>query len=77
MLLTDRSKFKHIDKDPTIMKLKTVQNYLNKLFNCGGINEEQKKLMTPKAAQFGRAYGPLKLSGQFNAFLNFDQSLTL
>lgn len=50
-------------------------NYLN----CGEINEEQKKLVRPKAAQFGRAYivDHLKPAGQFNTFLNFDQSLTL
>ena len=33
MLLIDRNKFKRIDKDPTIMRLNTVQNYVNKLFN--------------------------------------------
>ena len=43
MLLTDRNKFKRIDKDPTRLRLNTVQNYVNKLVNHGEINEEQKK----------------------------------
>lgn len=40
MLLNNRNKFRYIDKDPKMMRLKTVQNYCNKLFNCGKINEE-------------------------------------
>ena len=40
MLLSDKNKFIHINKDPAIMRLKTVQNYGNKLFNCGQINEK-------------------------------------
>ena len=39
------------------MRPNAVQNYANKWYNCGEINEEQKKLMRPKAAQIGRAYG--------------------
>ena len=41
------------------MRPNNVQNYLNifKLFNRGEINEDQKKLMRPKTAQIGRAYG--------------------
>ena len=61
MLLTDRNTFMRIDKDPTIMKLNTVQNYVNTLVNRGEINEDQKKLMRPKAAQIGRAYGLPKI----------------
>ena len=34
------------DKDPAIMRLMTVQSYDNKSFNCGEINDEQKKLET-------------------------------
>ena len=75
MLLTDRNKFKRMDKDPTIMKLNTVQDYVNKLYNRVEINKEQKKLMRPKAAQIDRAY--VKSTSHFNTFLNFDQSLTL
>ena len=31
-LFSDRSKFKVIQKDPTLTRLKTVQNYLNTMF---------------------------------------------
>ena len=47
MLLADRNKLKRIDKDPTNDLIQTVQNYVNKLFNRGEINKEQKKLMRP------------------------------
>ena len=53
-LLADRNKFKCIHKDSTTIRLNTVQIYVNKLFNRAEINEEQKKLMRPKAAQTGR-----------------------
>ena len=50
MLLTYRNKFKGINNDVTIMRLNTVQYDVNKSSNRGEINEEQKKLMRPKAA---------------------------
>ena len=71
MLLTDRNKFNRIDKDPTIMGLNTVQNYVNTLFNRGEINEEQKKLMRPKAAQIGRVYGLHKAHKPFQHLPKF------
>ena len=42
--------------------MNTVESYVNKLFNSGEINEEQKKLMRPKAVQIGRAYGVPKIT---------------
>ena len=71
MLLTDSNKFKRIDKDPTIMRLSTVQNYVNKLFNRSEINEEQKKVMRPKAALTGRAYGLPKFHKPFKHLPKF------
>ena len=56
-LLADRNKFKCIHKDPTTIRLNTVQTYVNTLFNRAEINKEQKKLMKPKAAQTRRVYG--------------------
>ena len=46
MLLTGGNKYMHVDKNPTIMRLKNVHNYVNKFFYLG---EEQKKLMRSKA----------------------------
>ena len=40
-LLAGQNKFKRIHKYPTIMRLNTVQSYVNKLFDPGEINEEQ------------------------------------
>ena len=58
------------------MRPKTLQNYVNKLFNRGEINEERKKLMRPNVAQI-ELTDYVKPTSNFNNFLNFDQSLTL
>ena len=42
-LFSDRSKFKVIQKDPTLIRLKTVQNYVNTMFKRNKISEEEKK----------------------------------
>ena len=53
------------------MRLNTVQSYVNKLFNRGEIKEEQKKLMRPKAAQIGIAYGLPKIHKLFQHLPKF------
>ena len=65
ILFAYRNNFKCTHKDQTIMRLNTVQSYVNKLFNRGEIKEEQKKLMRPKAAQIGRVYGLPKIQKPF------------
>ena len=42
-LFSDRSKFKVIQKDPTLIRLKTVQNYVSTMFKRNKISEEEKK----------------------------------
>ena len=54
------------------MRLKTVQNYVNNLFNRGEINEEQKNLMRPKASQNGRPYGLPKTHKPFQHLPKFQ-----
>ena len=44
---------------------------MNTLFNRGEINEEQKKLMRPKAAQIGRVYGLHKTHKPFQHLPKF------
>ena len=56
-IFDDTSKFKKIEKDPTITRLKTVQNYLKTLCQRGEITESEKKAMRPKFAQIARAHG--------------------
>ena len=53
----DRSKFKVIQKDPTLTQLKTGQNNVNTMFKRNEISEEEKKKLRPMAAQLGRAHG--------------------
>ena len=49
-LFSDRSEFKLIHKDPTLTRLKTVQNYVNTIFTRNKISEEEKKQLRPMAA---------------------------
>ena len=55
-IFDDASKFKKIEKDPTITRLTTVENYLKTLCKRGEITESEKKAMRPKFAQIARAH---------------------
>ena len=55
-LFSDRSKFKVIQKDPTLTQLKIAQNYVNTMFKRNKISEEEKKQLRPMAAQLRRAH---------------------
>ena len=61
----DKTKFKIIKNDPTLTRLKTVQNYLNNLCNRNEITEAEKKQMRPMSAQLGRAHGLPKIHKVF------------
>ena len=56
-LFSDRSKFKVIQKNPTLTRLKTTQNYVNTMFKGNEISEEEKKQLRPMAAKLGHAHG--------------------
>ena len=56
-IFDDASKFKKIEKDPTITRLTTVENYLKTLCKRGEITESEKKAMRPKFAQIAQAHG--------------------
>ena len=55
-LFSDQRQFKVLNKDPTIRSLRTVQIYLNTLYNRGEITELEKKEMCRKFAQIARAH---------------------
>ena len=67
-LFSDCSKFKVIQKDPTLTQLKTVQNYVNTMFKRNKISEEEKKQLWPMAVQLGRANG---LPKTYKAYVNY------
>ena len=50
-IFNDASKFKKIEKYPTITCLTTVKNYLKSLCKRVKITESEKKAMRPKFAQ--------------------------
>ena len=58
-------KFKIIKNDPTLSRLKTVQNYLNNLCKRNEITEAEKKQMRPISAQLGPAHGLPKIRRVF------------
>ena len=70
-LFSDKTKFQVLNKDPILQFLNTVQNYVNKLFNCGEISNDEKKLTCPKFAQISRAHGFLKTHKKFEVLLPF------
>ena len=66
-LFSDRSKFKLIQKDPTVTRLKTVHYYVNTLFKRNKTSEEGKKQLRPMAGELGRAHG---LPRTYKAYAN-------
>ena len=55
-LFSDKTKFEIIKNDPTLTRLKTVQNYLNNPCKRNEITEAEKRQMRRKSAQLGRAH---------------------
>ena len=70
-IFNDASKFKKIEKDPTITRLTIVQNYLKTLCKRGEITESEKKAMRPKFAQIARAHGLPKTHKPFEHLPKF------
>ena len=70
-IFKDASKFKKIEKDLTITRLTTVQNYLKTLCKRGKITESEKKAMQPKFAQIARAHGLPKTHKPFGHLPKF------
>ena len=70
-MFSDASIFKKIYRDPTLMRMSSLQRYLNGLFNKGEISEQGKKDMRPMAAQLGRAHGLPKTHKEFDTIPKF------
>ena len=77
-MLSGTTEFKRVQADPTLSRLRTVQNYLSTLENRGEISEQNNKIeMRHKFAQVGKAYGLPKNASLLNHYQNLDQSLAL
>ena len=70
-MFSDASKFKKIHRDPTLMRMNSLQRYLNGVFNKGEISEQEKKDMRPMASQLGRAHGLPKTHKEFDTIPKF------
>ena len=71
IIFDDACKFEKIEKDPTIIRLTTVQDYLKTLCRRGEITESEKKAMRPKFAQIARAHGLPKTHKPFEHLPKF------
>ena len=65
------SKFKKVEKDPTITRLTTAQNYLKTFYTSDEITESEKKAMRPKFAQIARTHGLPKTHKPFEHLPQF------
>ena len=70
-LFSDQRKFKVLNEDPSIRNLRTVQNYLNTLYNRGEITELEKKEMCPEFVQIPRAHGLPKIHKSYDMLPSF------
>ena len=65
-MFSDKKKFKITKNDPTLTRLKTVQNYSNNPYKRNEIvTEAEKKLMRPMSAQFDGTNGLLTIHKVF------------
>ena len=60
-MFNDTSRFTLLQEDPTLHNVLTVQTYLNTSHKRNEITVEDKNLMRPKYAQFGRIHGLPKI----------------
>ena len=70
-LFSDKTKFEIIKNDPTLTRLKTVQNYLNNPCKRNEITEAEKRQMRRTSEQLGRAHGLPKIHKVFTNIPKF------
>ena len=70
-LFSDTTKFKRLDADPTNTSLRTLQPYLQKLYNRNEISEEVYQEIRPKDAKIAEAYGLPKVHKSFDRVPSF------
>ena len=70
-IFNDETKFKKVDKDPTLTRIGTIKTYLNTMFNRGEITSTEKKSMRPKGAIRARARGMPKTHKNFTSLPSF------
>ena len=60
-LFSDKTKFKIIENDPTLTRLRTVQNHSNNLRKRNEITEADRKQMRPISVWIGSSHGLPKI----------------
>ena len=69
-LFGDSSKFKLITDDPTITRMRSLQNYLRKIHNLGELSENEFNLCRPKNAKPAKAHDLPKIHKSFDRIPN-------
>ena len=67
----DSNKFKLITDDPTITRMKSLQNYLRKIHNRGELTKDEFSLCRPKNAKPAKAHGLPKIHKSFDRIPKF------
>ena len=70
-LLSNTSRFRLLDTDPTLTRLTSQQSYLCTLFNRGEISQSDYDFLRPKATHFGRAHGLPKVHKHYDGIPQF------
>ena len=65
-LFKDTKKFKSLESDPTIMRMKTLQSYLSTLHKWNELTKEEYHMMRPKNGKLARAHGLSKTHKEYN-----------
>ena len=71
-IFDDKSKFSHLNEDPTNTRLNTLHNYLLTLRKRNELSESEYNIMRPKTASFGRAHGMPKMHKSSKIFSLFS-----
>ena len=56
-LFKDTKKFKSLESDPTITRMKTLQSYLSTLHKRNELTKEEYNMLRPKNGNLARAHG--------------------
>ena len=70
-LFADRTKFKKLKSDPTLIQLSTLQNYLRTIYNRGEISTEVYSEVQPQSTKPARALGLPKTHKNFDTLPPF------
>ena len=70
-LFKDTKKFKSLESDPTITRMKTLQSYLSTLHKRNELTKEEYNMLRPKNGNLARAHGLPKIQKEYSNIPKF------